>query len=417
EKQVEWCTQVILPGVKDGMRAAGLTEEPPLIIRAHATDPGVVMPAALKVYGNLFTEAKFNGESLTTWEPRGPGQETHLAMSRLGSTHIANIHILANLEPFRYGAPRFIQKSVQAARNRLGARGLHLYPLAYWNWPNAPDTCDPPLKQYERDWIWFEAWARYAWNPDVEPGVDREYWLGRLTEMYGTRRAAACILDAYNDAGECAPRLIRRFGITEGNRQTLSLGMTLDQLVNPESHGELPDLWLSQSPPGERLQEYAEKEWNRQSHQGETPPMIVREVLAYSGKAVAAIDAAAAGVTKNRAEFERLRNDVHCIRAMSEHYAAKVNAALCVLRYRYSHDVSDMKQAASFLAESVEHFRTLTRLTEHTYDFANSMQTSHRRIPVPGAVAGKPANFHWTQLLGLYENELAEFQAKVQLLE
>jgi hypothetical protein len=338
-------------------------------------------------------------------------------LSRLGSTHIVNVHILANLEPFRYGAPRFIQKSVKAARDRLGARGLQVFPLTYWNWPNAPDTSVPPLKQYERDWIWFEAWARYAWNPDVEPDVDREYWLGRLAEMYGTRRAAAFILDAYNDAGECAPRLIRRFGITEGNRQTLSLGMTLDQLVNPDRYESLSDLWLSQSPPGERLQEYVDREWNRQPHHGETPPQIVNEVLEYSRKAVASIDAAEAAVTKNRAEFERLRNDIHCIRAMSEHYAAKVNAALLVLRYQHSRDISDMKRAAIFLAESVEHYRALARLTEHSYDFANSMQTNHRRIPVPGAVDGKPVNFHWTQLLSVYQVELVEFQAKVELLE
>ena len=89
----------------------------------------------------------------------------------MGSTHVVNVHILANLEPFRYGAPRFIQKSVQAVRDRLGARGLHVYPLAYWNWPNCR-TDEQLLKQYQRDWIWFEAWARYAWNPDVDPDVD-----------------------------------------------------------------------------------------------------------------------------------------------------------------------------------------------------------------------------------------------------
>jgi len=417
DKQAEWCTQVILPGVKDGMRAAGLVDEPPVIIRAHATDLRVVMPPALNVYRNLFTEAKFNGESLTTWEPRGPGQETHLTLSRLGSTHVANVHILANLEPFRYGAPRFIQNSVQAARDRLGARGLHVYPLAYWNWPNAPDKTDPPLKQYQRDWIWFEAWARYAWNPDIDSVSDRTYWLDRLTDTYGTPRAAALILDAYNDGGECAPRLVRRFGITEGNRQTLSLGMTLDELVNPERYGALPDLWLSQSPPGERLQEYVDRQWNHQPHEGETPPQIVREVLDYSGKAVAAIDAAEAVVTKNRAEFQRLHNDIHCIRAMSQNYAAKVNAALLVLRYQHSRDVTDMEQAARFLAESLEHYRTLAELTDTTYAFANSMQTSHRRIPVPGAIDGQPANFHWSHLLTIYENELAEFEAKVALVK
>jgi hypothetical protein len=417
DKQVQWCTDVILPGVKDGMRAAGLVDEPPLIIRAHATDPSVVMPAALKSYGNLFTEAKFNGESLTTWAPRGPSRQTHLTLSRLESTHIANIHILANLEPFRYGATRFIQKSVQAARDRLGARGLHVYPLAYWNWPEAPDSTEPPLKQHQRDWIWFEAWARYAWNPDVEPDADRDYWIGRLTEMYGTRRAAAPILDAYNDAGECAPRLIRRFGITEGNRQTLSLGMTLDQLVNPDRYDAMPDLWLSQSPPGERLAEYVDREWRGQPHRGETPPQIVREVQGFSAKAVASINAAAAYVTKNREEFARLKRDVYAIRAMSEHYTSKAEAAMLVLRYQHSRDVSDMQQAERRLAESVEHYRALVQLTDGAYHFANSLQTGHRRIPAPGAIDDKPANFHWKHLLGLYEAELAEFNANVQRLD
>ena len=29
------------------------------------------MPEAFKIYSNLYTMAKYNGESLTTWEPRG----------------------------------------------------------------------------------------------------------------------------------------------------------------------------------------------------------------------------------------------------------------------------------------------------------------------------------------------------------
>jgi hypothetical protein len=193
--------------------------------------------------------------------------------------------------------------------------------------------------------------------------------------------------------------------------------MTLDQLVNPDAYGPVADLWLSQSPPGERLAEYVEREWKGQPHEGETPPQIIREVLDYSGKAVAAIDAADAHVTKNRPEFERLRNDVHAIRAMSEHYAAKVNAALHVLRYEHSRDNADMRQAATSLAESVEHFRTLADLTADTYAFANSLETRHRRIPAPGAVDGQPVNFHWTQLLRLYEDELAQFEAKVSELE
>ena len=413
--QIAWATRTILPGVLDGLQAAGRREQPPVVFRTHAMDPEAIMPEAFKVYGHLFTETKFNGESLTTWEPRGRGQATHLAMAKLGP-HLVNIHILSNLEPFRYGGTSFIRKSVLAARDRLGATGLHLYPLSYWNWPETPDLTATPLKQWDRDWIWFEAWARYAWNPDREAAADRAHWVGRLADRYGSREAAESILEAYDAAGECAPRLIRRFGITEGNRQTLALGMTLDQLVNPERYGLFHDLYESQSPPGERLQDFVANELAGRPHIGETPPQICREVLDYSARAVAALARAAPQVSRSRAEFDRLRNDVACIRALSQNYAAKVAAARHVLRFQANGEVAEMIRARTALAESLEHFRTLERLTRGTYRFANSMQTAQRRIPVIGGAEGKPANFHWTHLLPVYERELAEFDARLAAL-
>jgi hypothetical protein len=417
ENQQEWFTKVIIPGVQDGMKQLGVSQEPPIILRAHATDPNVVMRAALPLYKNLYTMAKYNGESLTTYEPRGRWQQVNLNLSRLGSKHIANVHILANLEPFRYGAQRFIQKCVKAMQTRLGAEGLHLYPLCYWYWPYSPDNVEPKLKQYERDWIWFEAWARYAWNPDRNEQEDREYWVERLADIYGDKKAGEYILDAYNDAGECAPRLIRRFGITEGNRQTMSLGMTLDQLVNPEPYKPFPDLWLSQSPPGERLQEYVQKAWKHLSHTGETPPQIIQEVLEYSQKAVEEIEAAKPFVTKNKAEFNRLYNDIHCIRAMSENYASKANAAFFVLRYGLSEDIGDLKKAKEYLEESLVCFRKLSELTRDTYIFAQGMQTRMRRIPYPGFEDGVPINYHWTQVLEKYEKELDDFKRHIHDLE
>ena len=414
--QLNWCTNVILPGVLDGMKAAGLKAEPPVVIRTHAMDADAIMPAAYQVYSNLFTESKYNGESLTTWEPRGKDQATHLAMSKLGA-HLVNIHILSNLEPFRYGDQQFIKKCVQASRDRLGATGIHLYPLSYWNWPDSPDIADPPLLQWQRDWIWFEAWARYAWNPDVPDDTDRAFWIAQLADYYGDTNAAEKILDAYNNAGEVAPRLVRRFGITEGNRETLSLGITLDQLVNPNKYGAIEDLWLSQAPPGERLDEYVKKEWNHEPHTGETPPSIIAECLVCASNAVAAAAAAGPLVTRNHDEFERLRNDTLCIQAMSENYAAKVNAAALVLRYGYSHDSADMEKAGQYLATSLAAYQKLVDLTKNTYHFANGMQTSQRKIPVSGGVKGAGANYLWSQLLPMYQKELEDFQAKVARLE
>jgi len=418
DNQLYWLKEVIIPGVKEGLSAVGKVELPPIILRAHHIEGNLdIVSATLPFYENLFTMTKFNGESLTTYEERGRYQQIHQLMSRLGSTHIANIHILANLEPFRYGSVRFVKKCVQSFKPRLGADGLHLYPLAYWDWPKVPDKNLVLSTQIERDWIWFEAWAYYAWNPDRQSEEENLHWLSRLTELYGSENAAELILAAYNDAGECAPRILRRFGITGGNRQTMSLSMTLHQLTDPNLYHPWKDLWESDSPPGERLHEYVKKEWEGKAHKGETPPQIIEEVERFSKSAVDAIEAAAPHVTKNRKEFERLRNDIHCIRAMSRNYCAKAKAAMHVLRYRLSEDIDDMRKAAAYLEESFAEYEELVALTKDTYRYAQTLQTAHRKIPIIGNVEGRPVNYHWSQLETVYRKELKDFKIRVAFLE
>jgi hypothetical protein len=102
---------------------------------------------------------------------------------------------------------------------------------------------------------------------------------------------------------------------------------------------------------------------------------------------------------------------------MSQNYAAKADAAMCVLRYQHSHDIADMEKAQQYLSESLDHYRELVSLTEHTYRFANSMQTRQRRVPVVGGIDGKPANYLWSQLLPLYEKEFVDFQKQVAELK
>ncbi|MEJ5258655.1 MAG: hypothetical protein WHS88_00520 [Anaerohalosphaeraceae bacterium] len=414
ENQEAWLNETIIPAVKDAMAALGQTEEPPIIIRAHAVgNVQQLMESALKHYTNLYTMAKYNGESLTTYEPRGRWQQVHLDMSRLGSAHVVNIHLLSNLEPFRYGATDFIRRCVLACRQRLGAQGVHLYPLTYWDWPHSPDKTNPYLKQIQRDWIWFEAWARYLWRMDRDPQQDRQYWLRRLTDCYGTPEAAECILTAYNESGYCAPLLLRRFGITEGNRQTLSLGMFLDQLVNPTPYNPVSGLWEWFAPPGERLDEYARKEWAGEPHEGETPVTVIEEAVRRSEAAVQAIEKAAPSVTRNQEEFERLRNDIACIDLMSRFYAEKVRAALLVLDYNYSRNPDRMRKAEEHLQKSLEFYRALTERTSRFYRYANSLQTGHRRIPIRGMKGDIPYYYHWEHMLPLYEKELEEFRARL----
>ncbi|MDR3220043.1 MAG: glycoside hydrolase family 20 zincin-like fold domain-containing protein [Dysgonamonadaceae bacterium] len=415
EDDVKWFTETVIPGVKDGLSALGATEEPPIVLRAHDTNCKMVMDAALPVYKNLYTMHKYNGESLATYQPGGPWGQIHKDLSALGSIHISNVHILANLEPFRYGSPDFIQKSVQAMHNIHGANALHLYPQAsYWDWPYTADKSEPRLKEMERDWIWYEAWARYAWNANRDRNEEINYWSEKLGDLYGCGKQGRNILEAYEQAGEISPKLLRKFGITEGNRQTFLLGMFMSQLVNPSKWRVYQGFHSSCGPEGEVLAEYIKKEWNKEAHTGEIPPQLIAEAVAHGNAAVEAIEKVAPKVTKNTEEFNRLKNDMYCYQAFAACFAEKVKAAALVLQYAYSDDITLLEAAVPHLEKSLDYYRGLVRLTGDTYLYANSMQTGQRRIPV-GGDDGK--NKTWEELLPQYEEELMHFKKNLDFLK
>lgn len=416
---VEWFKETILPGVMDGLQGLDAKEMPPIILRSHAIDPEPVIEAAMPIYPNLYTEAKYNGESLTTWTPRGKWQQLHQRLGSLQSVHIINVHILANLEPFRFGAPSFIQKSMQAAKYRLKANGIHLYPLFFWDWPHAPDRTHPRLRQIDRDWIWFAAWFRYAWNPNRDPDAEKQYWAQTLAARFGSLQAGELILEAYEESGECAPKLLRRIGITEGNRQTMSLGMTMSQLTNPDRHMPWADLWESHAPQGERLEEYVIREVRNESHVGETPLDMIEEVERHAERAVQATERARPFVTANIEEFERLAADMEAVRLMVYVFTHKVRAAISILTYKhivkkqYFNHLLYLETAMQELELSLEHYKRLVAITESSYLYANSMQTPQRKVPFPDGMQYR----HWTACLPLYEAELQHFRTHVNELK
>lgn len=413
---IEWFTKTIIPGVLDGLKALGKEEQPPIVLRAHDTDAPSVMKAALPLYKNLYTEAKFNGEALTDPRPRGSWAELHQTLSHLGSVQIENVHIMANLEPFRYGSPDFIQQSVNGMHEVMGGNGLHLYPQAsYWDWPYSADSVKGKrLLQIERDWIWYKAWSRYAWKAKRDRAEEIDYWSKLLASKYGCDKAQGKkILEAYEQSGEIAPKLLRRFGITDGNRQTLTLGMLMNQFIDPYRFGLFTLLYDSESPEGEMLIQYAAKEWKGEKHVGETPIQIIKEVREHGDSAVRAIETAAKSIKKNKDEFYRLMNDMYCYRALAMHYDLKVQAALSVLRYKYSNDIQDLEKALPLLQQSVDRYKDLVNLTRGTYLYANSMQTQQRKIPLRG-VNGTYKT--WAEVLVPFEMELNVFKKRLDSL-
>ena len=413
ETDIEWMTQTIIPGIRDGLAAAGRTDTPPIILRSHDTDCPKVLEASLPLYPNIYTMSKYTGESLTTYEPRGPWAETHRQLAAAAPVHISNVHILANLEPWRWSSPLFTNRVVKAMHNVHHANGLHLYPQAsYWDWPyTADNTGGERLLQIDRDKMWYASWGRYAWR--AERGDDSHYWVQRLARYFGTDTIAARrILRAYDESGEIAPKLIRRFGITEGNRQTLLLGMKMSELVNPYKYTIYPGFYESCGPEGEKLIEYVERQWNGEQHVGEQPLTVVDECAAHGAAAVNALEGIS--VTRNTDEFARLKNDMLCYKAFADAFRYKVLAAEQVLNYKWTHDISYLHNAVPLLEESGHHWQTLVSLTRDTYYYANSMQTSLRRIPV-GGDDGKYKT--WEEMQEVYDAELACLKANIAMLE
>lgn len=416
ENDIEWMTKTIIPGIKDGLKASGRTDIPPIILRSHDTDGPKVLEASLPLYPNIYTMSKYTGESLTTYEPRGPWAETHRQLSNAAPIHISNVHILANLEPWRWSSPAFTSKVIQAMHNVHKANGLHLYPQAnYWDWPYTADKIGENGRQLQidRDWMWYDAWGRYAWK--ANRGEDKEYWAKKLAEYYGTNTVdAMSIIKAYDESGEIAPKLIRRFGITEGNRQCLLLGMKMSELVNPYKYTIYPGFYESCGPEGEKLIEYVEKEWNKEKHIGELPLNIVDECAIHGDKAVQAIELASTYVTKNRDEYERLANDMRCYKAFAYAFKYKVLAAEQVLNYKWSKDINYLHKAVPLLEKSNSYWKELVKLTKDTYYYANSMQTSQRRIPV-GGDDGKFKT--WEEMQTVYDEELENLKSNIKSLE
>ena len=413
----QWATQAIVPGVKDGLaqlekQAGHPVPAPPIVIRAHATDIEDVMPAVKPLYSNFDTMWKWNGESLTWTNIRGPVKERFEKLVAGSDTTIVNIHLLSNLEPFRWGDPDFVRQVILNFQ-RIGIGGLHLYPLRYWDWPYSADNTTPLLKQTDRDWIWYQSWSRYAWNPNRAPEKEKIFWAQQFADRFGTLDAGKHLLAAYEFSGVCSTTLLPRIGITEGNREVFSLGMTMPQLIDAKRFNPAETLWTGDAPDGERLDEYVANDVQHRPHHGQTPIGVAAEVAASSAKAVTEAEAAAPGISASaRPEYERIVNDMRAIAALMAYYNHKTQAAALVMRFGYDHDQADLTKAEPLLAASVEDFARLTQLTEATYRNAAGMQTSQRQIPVRGG----PTTNHWRDLLPVYRAELATFQRRLAAL-
>lgn len=381
EDAATWLNDVILPSV-----LAGLDDNPdpypPIVVRAHATQLDAYLQEALDTYPVLSTMMKHNNEDYASTQP-DPG---NTVLARMSGSHIINLHCASNLEPFAWGSPRYIRRTVHNMRG-AGANGIHVYPLRYWDWPNSARV-NPQGDQLVEHAIWWSAWSRYAWNPERDEAVEDRFWERELARHFelSTPQARA-VLDAKQATGPVLPQIASQFTITSGNRQANPLGLHLVPLAfaNREflpgrSYGMAQQCGYPV---------LGESMWV------ESPVSRMERMAEQCHTAIERLDAVdAAPILTDE------RREIAAMALIATFYEQKARAAALYFQDLYGLSV-DLSEAEGLLAASVETYRELADLTDGFFEDAASLH-HHRNVPADVEAGYR----HWTDVLELFEAEL-----------
>ena len=373
---------VILDGILDGLGPEPATY-PPVVIRAHSVNLPEVLPAAMRRYPNLVTMMKHNNESFIATRP----DEGNTVLARLSGAHIVNVHLNANLEPFSWGSPRFIRRTVL---NLLKAEacGIHIFPLRYWDWPESART-KPLGDQLHEHVVWWSAWSRYAWNPDREESAEDAYWGDELAAVYAlTPEQGRALLDALQEAGPVLGQIAGQFIVTSGNGQSINLGQFLVPLAFSRQQYQVD--------PGYSMGQFCgfplvgETMWS---------PSPASRMQRMEDKCTAAL--ARLAQVEAAPVLDMFTTEVEIMRLVARFYRVKAEACAVYFRDFYGAPDADPADGLALLEESVGIYRELTAMTTPFFRDASSLH-HYRRMPLPVA----DGYLHWADCLPAFEREL-----------
>ncbi|HEY5552555.1 MAG TPA: hypothetical protein VIK52_11745, partial [Opitutaceae bacterium] len=377
-----WVNDVVIPAIRRG-GARG-----PIWLRSW----GIDLPRAKRVAEanpDVWIERKFNVEMIADTRPDPENRE----WAALSGKFVVNIHMAANLEPFRWFAPDYI---CQCVANSMagGAGGLHLYPRKAWRWPHGSE---PPLPvvQWERDRFWNIAWARYSWNPHRDSAGERAWWEAQLTQHFGRVDSARNFLDSQEVAADVLPGLQRLIWLGNDNHTVVASGIRLSQFERAEG---IPFLDL----PGvsQRIPAYLADLRDGRTPPGPTPAAFIDDRVAAAKKAAKLAAAGAAASSRHRAEAAALERDAAAVQLVAEYYREKLRAA----ELRAQAQAPGARVAAdAYLAPlqgSLEIFRRLAALLEPAYDSVSD-------VPIWNPFRFEKVPYHWNDIVPAFERELS----------
>lgn len=384
-----WINDVIFKGIK----SAGYT--PTVFMRAWFFD----LPHAEKIvdnYDDMYFVRKFNVEMIadTSVDPE------NAEWAKLNGNFVVNIHLAANLEPFRWNPPSYI-KSIVRNNIESGAKNIHLHPRKAWRWPYGSDL---GIKDYQwkRDTLFFTAWSRYAWNPDVEEDKDEAYWLSLLTNRYGNADAARHAINASEAGADVLPGLQRLVWLGHDNHTIISAGITIEQLMNAPGAPFLdlhplytPKAFVEQLKTGEKLD-------------GISPIDFLLDKIDEAKLALSEAELAYKHASANTEELRRIVSDAQAQLHVVNYFYHKMQAVKAWVLQEQGIDAKKNKEEfLEFLAQSVEDFKDLCKVTEPVYETMSDVWATH-------PVRLKKVPYHWNDMLVFFEQELEIYKEELE---
>jgi hypothetical protein len=380
-----WINDVIFPAIHRSGKM------PPVFVRSWFFD----LDHAGKILGhypNLYFERKFNVEMIADTIP---DPENRL-WADLNGNLIVNIHMAANLEPFRWNPPSYIQKCMKNA-HRDGSNGLHLYPRKSWRWPYGSDMEAAQL-QWDRDALWFEAWGRYAWNPYRDEELEIKYWLERLAVEFGND-AALYFLNSFESGADVLPALQRLIWLGHDNHTVLSAGAKLSQLERAKG---APFLDIKNTL---RIPEYL-KFLRKNKIPNDNPINFLEEVRQMAQNSLKEAEKAVKLASWNQSKASGYQNDARMTALIADFYYHKIKAISHKTLYENNLDAHKNKKNFLYhLKLSVEVFEELTSLGSLHYESLSDVPAKH-----PEKLEKCP--YHWRDILPIYQKEYEIYESE-----
>ena len=309
-----------------------------------------------------------------------------------------------NIEPYPWFSPDFLKKMVDflASKEVVGSTSFPMRGEFY------PDF-------YERDWLLLQGLGKFLWD---SADLHKDYFTDLVKDHYGcSAESAQAILTAYEKASQI-PTLFAsqfHFGCCTSRFQ---FGAPLEYGVWPgDLHPFIPGMLMADSPmtwaprywikPHPEL--LAEKklvdivEYVRDNGKAETTPDRLAEILeADANDCLAAIDKAAADVTRRQEEFKELQLNMQAYHYMGLHLAEKTRALLDMLRFFTNGDQSLYDSGKARLQKSLDYFMEQRAVSLKIYP-----DPDHTNLIFQVAVPAIPIN--WDDILPIMQDEIANY--------